>query len=693
MADIIHFTPRAELDAEGNLRGFIEVCRNQLTAFGKHLRFEEDVWDVTDALDLKAKRGKQRLVFSTWATVNQRAPCSMADPFLSFAKAYMRYQHALRPTKSVGCRVAALRALEAALLEFGSCPDPTAVSPQTLNRASQLISEGLSSAVAYRVGGQLEMVAGFLVDQRILNVPVRWRSPIRRPRDTVRVGKEFDEQRSAKLPSPASLDALGKVFQLASEPLDVLVSSVAAILCSAPDRINEVLHLEVDCEVAQKVPSTGATAYGLRCCPSKGADPMVKWIVASMASVVQDAVGKIRRLTQDARAIATWYEEHPGRLFLPQHLEHLRHNARLSMAELGEVLFTRPPTNSQVHQWCRNHVVKIAGAPRNSSVAFVDVERVIVAMLPRGFPIANAERRLKYSNALCLVQRNALHPTRGTYRCAVYLVSQGDIGSRLGGGSEFGKASIFDRFGFREDDGSPIRINTHQFRHYLNTLAQTGGMSQLDIAKWSGRVEVSQNKVYDHQSDRDILALVRHAVGDERRMFGPLATAHKVALIPRNELARLKVQTAHTTPFGYCIHDFTMLPCQIHGDCLNCDEAVCIKGDAVKEADIRLQREETRALLKEAESADAEGYAGANRWVAHQKLTLSRLDQLCAIFDDPQVPVGAVIQASGIVPASRLEQAANRRRLLQIGTNQDRGEGSAASLPTPESITNSGATR
>ena len=115
-------------------------------------------------------------------------------------------------------------------------------------------------------------------------------------------------------------------------------------------------------------------------------------------------------------------------------------------------------------------------------------------------------------------------------------------------------------------------------------MIRLGGLSQLDIAKWSGRKDVSQNKVYDHQSDRDIVALVRETVGDELRMFGPLAKMHETAMIPRDEFASLKIQTAHTTEFGYCIHDFSMLPCQIHGDCLNCDEQVCIKGDAYKEA-------------------------------------------------------------------------------------------------------------
>lgn len=79
-----------------------------------------------------------------------------------------------------------------------------------------------------------------------------------------------------------------------------------------------------------------------------------------------------------------------------------------------------------------------------------------------------------------------------------------------------------------------------------------------------------------------------------------------------------------------------MLPCQIHRDCLNCDEQICLKGGKVREANIRRHREETHLLLRAAKAAKTEECAGANRWVEHQQKTLERLEQLCAILDDPE---------------------------------------------------------
>jgi hypothetical protein len=357
------------------------------------------------------------------------------------------------------------------------------------------------------------------------------------------------------------------------------------------------------------------------------------------------------------------------------HLEHLRDKERLTFPEVCDAVFDTRPEKSLPRDvgssWCRHWKVPSRMEARGCSgrghrtVAFADVERVLVGMLPRGFPFANAETRLKFSEALLLVRRSELESHKSTYRGVIHLVDVAAIRSRLAGNGS--NQNIFQRYGFAEDDGSVMRITTHQFRHYLNTIAQSGGLSELDIAKWSGRVNASQNAVYNHVSDRDVLALVREAIGDETRMFGPLSKMPTKALIPRDEFARLKVQTAHATEFGYCIHDFTMLPCQVHRDCMNCDEQVCIKGDTAKEAAIRHCRTTTRELLDEALAGEKGGEFGASRWVEHQSGTLERLDQLCAILDNPRVPTGSVIQPTGVVPASRLEQAAGRRRLTIEG--------------------------
>lgn len=644
---VVVFTPKAEVIAAENLTEFIAMSRSQLTIFGADLRFDDMAWDVTDTTQLKGHGNKRvRIYFSTQETVDDMLPTQMAEPFVSFAKAYVRYMQGMRPTKNPAFRVTALRALDAAHRKSGRL-GPVMMDGDTFNRAARVIAERLTGSTAYRVGSQLELIAKFMSEHRLTAAPLSWRSPINRPLDSIRVGPEFDKHRSEKMPSQAALEALPKTFQIATQPNDVLFSSIAAILCSAPDRINEVLLLTENCEVHYKT-SDGKDAYGLRWQPAKGADPMVKWIIPSMAPVVAEAIAKIRRLTEGARRIAKWYELNPQKLYLPQHLEYLRSQEFLTMDEVNQVILLDKGATSFSGLWCSANNVLLIKNGRKVCARFADVERAAISQLPAGFPLLNAEMGLRFSEALIVVRRNELHSAKGTFGCVIEPVNITQVNTALGAKSQHGCESIFERFGFTEPDGSPIRVSTHQFRHYLNTLAQTGGMSQLDIAKWSGRLDVRQNEAYDHVTADQMVAKIRESIGDQTLMFGPLAKLPKNIPISRDEFARLKIPTAHTTDFGFCVHDYTMMPCERHADCINCNEHVCVKGDEGKTLSLRRRLEDAKQLLSRAMEAMTQGYYGADRWMEHHQKTVQRLTQLTEIFDNPAVAIGSVIQLAHV---------------------------------------------
>lgn len=670
MAKVSVFKPKAELDAEANLRNFIEFARNELTVFGADLEFDANIWDISARSSLKARNTTASLHFTGYpSSSSAKDGRAMPEPFNSFAKAYIRNLYSFSDAKVSGELLTALRALLLALEEAEVHTSPTQATVHHFQRASVILNSRLKSP--HTPNKALEKISEFITENHLVAIPVAWRTATSKPQSTTsRVGPEFDARRQARLPSPDALGAIAEIFHVATAPADVAVTSICALLTSAPNRANEVLHLPVDCEVSM-LDASGTQVYGLRWRPSKNGDAGVKWVVSAMTDVAKAAVTKLRNLSEEARIVARWYEENPGKLYLPPHLEHLRAKPRLTNRDVSAILFRdlqkKVKPEQQGSKWCGNQGISSrweGGSPAQggcNTVAFEDVENAVVAMLPRGFPIANPETGLRYSEALCIALVNETHAVLSTYRCAFTLIDYSMLNSRLVGRRTV--KSIFDKFGYKDGHGKPLYLTSHQFRHYLNTLAQMGGLSQFDIAKWSGRAKVAQNAVYDHESDRDVLAKVRAAIGDENKMFGPLAYTPKNTLITRDQFATLRVLTAHTTDFGYCVHDFTMLPCQTHRDCLNCDEQVCIKGDEVREKAIRMCQKETRALLVNAKEAVEDGEFVANRWVAHQSMTLKRLDQLCAILDDPTVPVGAIIQPTGVVPASRLEQAAQHRAL------------------------------
>lgn len=656
MGALIPFVPRKEASAKANFRSFITHCKEELSVFKSDLPFEADEWDLSSTFRRKSSNAVVSVNFQDWGASRSGKSKSMSEPMKSFVKAYFRYQQGLRLAASFGFQLIALRSLEVALIEFGMASKPWACRSDVLDRAALLVRNRYAESSAYQAGRHLEKLVEFMSGHGLLSSWVDWRSPLPRANDRQRIGADFDEARLEKLPSPAALTALAQIFRLASEPRDRLVVSLVAILCSAPDRVNEVLRLPVMCEVHDKLPESGEPTYGLRWFTSKNGDFMVKWIVRSMAAVVEEALQNIRQLTDQARTVAAWYEKHPNRMYIREEMLHLRDRDWVTTQEAGQLVFRDEVSQGSVGQWLRRHNIEIVRKGREyGQVRFSDVERTIIGMLPRNFPYIDKTIGLKYSNALCTFFRNSFHPGRGPYSCVIDVVEHGDIHIRLGAKQS---RSIFNRFGFLEDDGSEIRLRSHQLRHYLNTLAQSGGLSQLDIAKWSGRRDVTQNNVYDHLSDRDVIADMKEALqGDQRLPILP----PPASIVRRVEFASLNLSGAHTTEFGYCVHDFAMLPCQLHADCMNCDEQVCIKGDPVREENIRRQMLETEHLLKAAAEAAAEGDVGADRWRSHQVMTLARLHELWAILSDPKVPNGAQIRLSTSKSDSRLSQAGKQR--------------------------------
>jgi hypothetical protein len=470
-----------------------------------------------------------------------------------------------------------------------------------------------------------------------------------------RVGKAADLAREQKLPSVAAIEAMAHVFTHATEPVELYVGSALALLHCAPQRINETVRLSALCE-AEALDTEGNVQYGLRWPGSKGFENSVKWIVPTMSPVARRAVSNLKAASAEARTIAAWYEQNPTAVYLPDRLAYLRKQDRLSLAELSSALYGSDDKIQSAMAWCTREKVPRKGG----TCKFSDVEAAVIAMLPPEFPYA--QPNLKFSDALFAVRKFELDAQLFTYACLVDYLSSDQISSRLTSRSSVAE-SVFERFHLTEDDGKPIKLKTHQVRHYLNTLAQANGVSQLDIAMWSGRADVAQNKAYDHVTADQLLSkAVDLAVSSNSALFGgDLDTPKPRVLATRDAVGNLQNSTAHITDYGMCTHDYAASPCHIHLDCLNCNELVCVKGDRVKTGNIRRLKDETEELLRQAEIAERSETYGASRWVEHQRKTLEHCTQLINILDNPAVKTGALVKLAGIQPASRIAQAAAER--------------------------------
>lgn len=679
MSQSKYYSVNEDFSSEEVLFDFINMAKNDLEIFGKDLLFDSNIWDITETNPGK-QNTRQNIIFSNLEcskkfnkfTIDNLTP--LKEPFLSFTKAYLRYKQGMEPVKSLIPLITSMRLLEQALIEMTQTANPVNITTDVLNRAIAIGKENFTDAVVYRQGAFLQKVAQFISEKRISKIPIDWKNSAKRPNDAQRVGKKADDRRNEKMPSKRALEALPEIFFKATEPKDILITSIIAILFGSPNRIGEVLLLQEYCEVIQKS-SDGKEQYGLRWYPEKGAEPMVKWIIPSMVDVVKKAINQIREQTKEARKVSKWYETNPKSLYLVEELEYLRLKKTITSKEASLILFGIEDSRSIVSFYktlgVKYNIENIKddgykrGPRRRALVLFDDFEKAIINLLPKNFPYINKEKGFKYSETLLIQRLNEYNYQKSTLIPSIDYFSIGFINDALGGRKGIFKFSIFEKFGYKEPDGSPIKVTTHQFRHYLNTLAQKGGVSQLDIAKWSGRKEINQNRAYDHVTADEMLLLVQNAVGNEDMLMSQLSNIEgikKKVVISRDEYTQLKVRTAHKTDFGVCIHDFSMMPCQLHMDCLNCTEQVCIKGDKNSNERIRQRKIEVEEALEIAKKAQEEGHVGAHRWIKHQSIELEKLKQLCDIFDNDNVKDGTLIQISDAPSISQSEQAQIRNK-------------------------------
>jgi hypothetical protein len=243
MAELFHFKPKSEIDAERNLLEFISKCKNDQTVFGNDLDW--DAWRWPKAGNFTNSGANSR---------TKDEADKLDDDFIDFAKAYFRYQQGHKPTDAKN-ELKALRTIEAALLQSSVLASIHNLSIPILDKASQLMRDGYSSGSDYHGGRELERLAKFVTSKKLITADLGgWRNTIARKTDTTQTGQKAKARREKKLPSEEALIALAEIFASdPAEPKDIFTSCTFAMLMCAPSRITEVLELPVDCEVEELI--------------------------------------------------------------------------------------------------------------------------------------------------------------------------------------------------------------------------------------------------------------------------------------------------------------------------------------------------------------------------------------------------------------------------------------------------------
>lgn len=653
MSNLFQFVPRSQLTSRENLDEFVLMCRDRLTVFGADLDWYSNAWPGVATF---TKKG----VHARGYDQSQLLDSSI----IPFAKAYLRYQQGHNPNKLKN-EMKAIRCIEIALLEIYGCADITQTDLSVMDEAGRVaLSYG---ATGYQAGISLVKLVEFLNESRIISTSISWKSPIRKPQEINRTDAAGKKKRDEKMPPEGSLEAMAEMFFNDLEgSRDRFTSSIFALCTCAPSRISEVQELPVNC-LHWEIDGKGVQRLGLRFYAGKGFASDIKWIPTALVPVAEEAVRRLTELSEPGRALAKWLEENPDKFYRHETCPKVGEDYPLTAIQACEALGLTPGgnPNAALASGMKSYKPFKAFHAEKGHVTLRFLNGFMHSKLPKGWPWLNKERHIKYSEALCCFRQNELRADFPPRPIIVWAPGKSTFTTDINY-IDHHESSIWERHGYKNVDGSPISMTSHQIRHYLNTVAQRGDMGQIAIAKWSGRANIHQNATYNHMTDEEHVDMAREAgIGvalEKIRQNLPVTVA---------DLEAAGDAIAHVTIFGFCLHDYSMLPCQKHRDCLNCTEHACVKGEGVKLERLKAHRDSIRVQLAKAQGANDDGVYGADRWSQHQLKTLERADQLIGILESDDTPDGTVIRLSSDQEFSPLKRAIAARS-------------AAPSLPAPK---------
>ena len=483
------FRSRQQIDAEANLAALIRSSREVFARVyaPDGFEWEAPVWPGIRWVKLTVgKRGRF-----------DHGEC--LDPvFADFAKAYL-VRLRTNEARAAILLPCALRCVEQALLLATDSGSIQGLSVGVLDEAAVAARGRFSAQVGYHVGRHLRQIAEFVSERRLVPHDLSmWKSPLGRPFSTRRTGPVGSEGVRTKMPSDRAVYAMAEIFANDfANPSARFVSAVWALLMCAPWRIGEVLRLHVNAE-HEASDDKGIVSYGLRYYGAKGFAHDIKWIPKTMEPVAREAFARIREMTDSARRLARHLETDPETPFLYPDAPDIGVDSALSLDQ--KEAYLRRPAPKGVYPSTR-------GWRFRSIREHWESARLT---LPKGFPVFASATGLKWSEALFCSHPNLLHHTRPVDWYRLSAPSSGVINDLLGASSI--KKGVFNRLGYKDSDGGPLRLTTHQARHYLSTVAERGTMAQEDLAKWAGRAMVRDNRVYNHMSEAEFSERTRHAL-------------------------------------------------------------------------------------------------------------------------------------------------------------------------------------
>ncbi|ENV51265.1 hypothetical protein L292_2571 [Acinetobacter junii CIP 107470 = MTCC 11364] len=702
MDDLIYFPSDKIQSPYTEIKRFIDFVK-QLSELNEDIRFDDNYWKFEVSF---VKMGVP--------IKNQSPENLLHHSILEFAKAYVKYQRINSKLKTADT-IRAIRAIEQlCLVRYGEV-DLTKLIIADFDLAAEEVKKNFKASSAYNVGRHLKILLDFLRQLKIVDLP-DWKNPIKKNADkSIVLDKKSEEYRASKLPDENAIFALADIFSRKISDLsdrDIFVTSAANLLLAAPERASELFFLKYNCVYEEEIQTFSKSSLGLvadssiiektlgiRWYAQKNYGYDIKYIPSVMIPTVKRAIERLIKMSEKPRYLAYLLEKsdkfprHELCPKVPDDQLLKRSEVLLAMGFDVSLYNDARKENDSGIKFLKTREIPIS----DYSVCLNDLNILLRNRLPKDFPYVPFQTgngvKVKWSEALFACFVHQFNKSKSTIFSELWMPNIGTLNEdlsptrkKLRGKNELSNTqSIFQRWGYGDHS-----ITTHQFRHLLNTIANTNGMDSLLLAKWSGRADIKQNRVYDHTTVEDrnysLIEMQKNEVGtvnaDSTFTF-QIATPRTL-----QELNTRTTLSMHTTEYGLCTHSYIDEPCLKYRNCLNCTEHVCIKGDKEKTKRLQDRLKKEKILWQKDKHAVEKNVTGAKMWLETRELTIQRCEQLVALLNDPNIPDGVPLSLPPSEEVTHLElayQKAGQKRLPIIENKRRNNLDDIHLLPSSDS--------
>jgi hypothetical protein len=480
---------------------------------------------------------------------------------------------------------------------------------------------------------------------------------------------------------------------------------LASLLVCAPSRLSELWRTAADIilltrpleHLGESIPVEDAENVDFKLAlvwhPVKRGRPVIKPVPAAMQGVARECVEILRAYGEEARSTARWIMENPGVLPIAEEnadLQVCRETGTITSEQLRR-LFGLPDDQyiGSYKQW-RSKFPKTIASHRKSGggVGRIDYycfqtleaewwelfQKKWKASFGADWPnVINTQTyKLEADRALLLVYEGQINPN-AKYQNKLFLETPSEKGLVNLLGSPAGRETLFQRLNIRLPDGRHPSIQTHDLRHFLNTMAQRAGIPEPVIAMWSGRRNIAQNAIYDHRTDAERLRAHGYDVADydeaqaddllvrqvSQAFDGTVAPPSITVLSAREASIREmnRQLMVSITQFGFCVGDLKSDPCPHAMNCLSCARLVVCKGAIKAKAhfEAKLKKLKSQRDLLRDHIEDGGKRVKNERILPHLDRQISGAEDMLLALNDPDIADGTIIarrNMQGAVEAS-----------------------------------------